>query len=83
MAQQQKRFADQVGILWITSSGMLSEYKVDAMLRLRHKPGSAVTRQYYIKPITSDVLSAMETLEKSVAGSPLVPQVPNLPTLIH
>jgi integrase len=50
---------------------------------LRHKPGSAVTRQHYIKPITSDVLNAMETLEKSVVRSPLVPQVPNLPTLIH
>jgi integrase len=50
---------------------------------LRHKPGSAVTRQHYIKPIASDVLNAMETLEKSVVRSPLVPQVPNRPTLIH
>ena len=50
---------------------------------LRHKPGSVVTRQHYIKPITSDVLNAMETFEKSVVRSPLVPQVPNLPTLIH
>ena len=39
---------------------------------LRHKPGSPVTREHYIKPITSDVLNAMERLEKS--GSPFVPQ---------
>jgi hypothetical protein len=50
---------------------------------LRHKPGSAVTRQHHIKPINSAVLDAMETLEKSMVRSPLVPQVPELPTLIH
>ena len=50
---------------------------------LRHKPGSPVTRQHYIKPIPSDVLNAMETFEKSVVRSPLVPQVSDQPTLIH
>jgi integrase len=50
---------------------------------LRHKPGSAVTRQHYIKPITSDVLNAMDTLEKSVVRSPLVPQVFDQATLIN
>jgi integrase len=50
---------------------------------LRHKPGSNVTRQHYIKPITSDVLNAMETFDKSVVGSPLVPQVFDQRTLIN
>jgi integrase len=50
---------------------------------LRHKPGSAVTRTHYIKPIDSEMRNAMETLEKSVVRSPIVPQVSNLPTLIH
>ena len=50
---------------------------------LRHKPGSPVTRQHYIKPITADVLNTMETFDKSVVRSPLVPQVFDQPTLIN
>jgi integrase len=50
---------------------------------LRHKPGSSVTRQHYIKPIDSEMRKAMETFDKSFVRSPLVPQVGDLPTLIH
>jgi integrase len=41
---------------------------------LRHKPGSSVTREHYIRAVGGDVRTAMDRFEESLCGSPSVPQ---------